>query len=108
MQVGNIATKVLLNLIWCANEVRTGVKFLLFIINLFTTGIQHFFTGVTRNSQTLDKWLKFMIPLCDGCMLKIEFKRDIFHKNVQRFGKGLQMMTYSMGSSDSYRVCVMS
>ena len=35
-------------------------------------------------------------------MLKIEFKRAIFFKkNVQRCGKGLQMMTYSAGSSDS-------
>ena len=41
-------------------------------------------------------------------MLKIEIKRTIFHKNVQRIGKGLQMMTYSAGSSDSYRVFVTS
>ena len=44
-----------------------------------------------------------------GCMFKIEFKRAVFfHKNVQRLGKGLQMMTYSAGSFDSYRVCVTS
>ena len=27
LQVGNIATKVLLYLIWCANEVHTGLNF---------------------------------------------------------------------------------
>ena len=27
LQVGNIATKVLLYLVWCANEVRTGLNF---------------------------------------------------------------------------------
>ena len=27
LQVGNIATKVLLYLIWCANEVRMGLNF---------------------------------------------------------------------------------
>ena len=44
----------------------------------------------------------------DGCMLKIEFKRAIFHKNVQRSGKGLQMMAYNVSSSGSYRICVTS
>ena len=29
LQVGNIATKVLLYQIWCANEVRTGLNFFL-------------------------------------------------------------------------------
>ena len=43
LQVGNIATNVLLYLIWCANEVLIGLNFLLFIIKLFTIGIQHFF-----------------------------------------------------------------
>ena len=55
-----------------------GATFLLFILKLFTTGIQHFFTGITRNGQTLYKWLEFIISQYDGCILKIEFKRAIF------------------------------
>ena len=72
MQVGNIATKVLFS----ANEVRTGLNFLLFIINCLQQEFNIFFTAVTRNY--LDKWLKFIIPQCDGCMLKIESKSAIF------------------------------
>ena len=75
LQVGNIATKVLWYRIWCANEVRTGLNFLLFIIQ---QDLNIFFTGDNRNCQTLDKWLKFIIPQYNGCMLKIEFKRAIF------------------------------
>ena len=55
LQVGNIVTKVLLYQIWCANEVCTGLNF---IIKLFTTQyLNIFFTGVTRNGRILDKWL---------------------------------------------------
>ena len=39
-------------------------------------------------------------------MLKLSSRELFFHKNVQRLGKGLQMMMYSAGSSDSYRVDV--
>ena len=41
-------------------------------------------------------------------MLKLSSRELFFHKNVQRSGKGLQMMTYSAGSSNSYCVCVTS
>ena len=39
---------------------------------------------------------------------KLSSRELFFHKNVQRGGKGLQMMMYSASSSDSYRVCVIS
>ena len=53
-----MATKVLLYQIWSANEVRTGLKFLFFIIK---QDLNIFFTGITRNGHILDKWLKFII-----------------------------------------------
>ena len=49
----------------------------------------------------INNWLKYINSQYDGCMLKIEL---FFHKNVQRSGKCLQMMTYSAGFSNSYRV----
>ena len=74
--LGNIATEVLLYQIWCASETCTGLKFSAFYYkSVFTSG-----TGITRNGQIIDKWLKFIISqYYDGCMLKIEFKRAIFH-----------------------------
>ena len=78
MQVGNKVTKVLLYLIWCANEVRTGLNFCFLLYICLQQDLNNFFTGVNRNSQTLDKWLKFIIPEYNGYMLKIEFKRAVF------------------------------
>ena len=39
-----------------------------------------------------------MMAVCS----KLSSRELFFHKNVQRSGKGLQMMTYSVGSSNSY------
>ena len=41
------------------------------------------------------------------CMLKLSPRELFFHKNGQRSGMGLQMMTYSAGSSDTYKLSVL-
>ena len=46
-------------------------KFLLFIIKC-RTGIQHFFTGITRNGRIIDKYLKFIIS-----QLPVMFSREL-------------------------------